>query len=384
MSNLSDAIQLIRQGRKEEARQILETLIRSEPGNIQAWFWYVDICSTVERRIQVLEVCLKMNPGNSQVIQALQTLRDQRPAQTSFTPHPVQSLKPAISQPPQPSSPYSAPYDDEPERPVPSLYTSTYFDDTPAYPPAVTSAAQQQSPGKQKNAWEEDPDSYVDTSMLSKLSKPKPVGRSHAFYEAWMAVLLTLDVEAYADVLDDPEAGAGRAFEWIAYAGIISGLVIPFSFLVNPQFKELMDMPQFKSLVGNTSMTTIIIVLALSMALLTPLFSIIGLAISAAIQNILAISFGGNGNFGRTAYALAAYLAPVAILTAVLGIIPTLGQCLTSLLGIYNIVLNVRALRAAHSLSLGSAIGVMLAPTVIIFIFGCVLFLLVGLPNIPR
>ncbi len=199
-----------------------------------------------------------------------------------------------------------------------------------------------------------------------------------------MAVLLTLDVEAYADVLDDPEAGAGRAFEWIAYAGIISGLVIPFSFLVNPQFKELMDMPQFKSLVGNTSMTTIIIVLALSMALLTPLFSIIGLAISAAIQNILAISFGGNGNFGRTAYALAAYLAPVAILTAVLGIIPTLGQCLTSLLGIYNIVLNVRALRAAHSLSLGSAIGVMLAPTVIIFIFGCVLFLLVGLPNIPR
>jgi hypothetical protein len=248
----------------------------------------------------------------------------------------------------------------------------------------VTSAAQQQSPGKQKNAWEEDPDSYVDTSMLSKLSKPKPAGRSHAFYEVWMAVLLTLDIEAYADVLDDPEAGAGRAFEWVAYSGIISGLVIPFSLLVNPQFAELMDISKLKGLFGGIGTTTFIIILGLVMAVLMPIFSIIGLAISAAIQNFLAISFGGNGNFGRTIYALAAYLAPIAILSAILGIIPAVGQCLTSLLGIYNIVLNVRALRASHSLSTGSAIGVMLAPTVIIFIFGCILFLLVGLPNMSR
>jgi hypothetical protein len=384
MSNLNDAIQLIRQGRKDEARQILETLIRAEPGNIQAWFWYVDTCATVEKRIQVLEVCLKMNPGIAQVTQALQILRDQRPARTSFTPPPAQSPKPAISQPPQSSSPYSATCDDEPERPVPSAYSPGYFDDTPAYPPAVTSAAQQQSPGEQKKAWEEDPDSYVDTSMLSKLSRPKPVGRSYAFYEAWMAVLLTLDVEAYADVLNDPEAGTGRAFEWIAYSGIISGLIFPLSLLVNPQFAKLMDMPELKGIFGNIGTTTFIIILTLAMTLLVPIFSIIGLAISAAIQNLLAISFGGNGNYSRIAYALAAYLAPITILSAALGIIPAVGQCLTSLLGIYNIVLNVRALRASHSLSTGSAIGVMLAPTVIIFIFGCVLVMLVGLPNMSR
>jgi hypothetical protein len=375
MSSLSDAIQLIRQGRKEEARQILEPLIRTEPGNIPAWFWYVDTCATVEKRIQVLEVCLKMNPGNAQAIQALKILRDQSPAQTSFT------LPPA--QPPKQLSPYPARYNDEPERPALSSRTPI-FDNTPVSPPAVTSVSQLQSTGMQKKPWEEDPNKYVDTSMLSKMSKPKPAGRPYAFYEAWLAVLLSMDVEAYADVLDDPEAGAGRAFEWIAYSGIISGLMLPFSFLVNPQFKELMDKPELKSLLGNTNTTTFIIILTLAMALLVPLFSVIGLAISAAVQNFLVILFGGNGSFGRTAYALAAYLAPVAILTAVLGIIPTVGQCLTSLLGIYNIVLNVRALRASHSLSTGSAIGVMLAPTVIIFIFGCVLILLVGLPNMPR
>jgi hypothetical protein len=384
MSSLNNAIQLIRQGRKEDARQILEPLIRAEPSNIQAWFWYVDICPTVERRIQVLEVCLKMNPSNSQVMQALQTLRNQRPAQASFAPLPAQSPKPAISQPPQSSSPNSAMYEDEPERPVPSSYTPAYFDNTPAYPPAVTSTAKQQSPGKQKNAWEEDPDSYVDTSMLSKLSKPKPIGRSYAFYEVWMAVLLTLDVEAYADVLNDPEAGTGRAFEWIAYSGIISGLIFPLSILINPQFAELMNMSELKGIFGNMGTTTFIIILTLAMTLLVPLFSVIGLAIGAAIQNLLAISFGGNGNYSRTVYALAAYIAPITILSTALGIIPAVGQCLTSLLGIYNIVLNVRALRASHSLSTGSAIGVMLAPTVIIFIFGCALILLVGLPNMSR
>jgi hypothetical protein len=383
MSSLNNAIQLIRQGQKEEARQILESLIRTAPGNIPAWFWYVDTFPAAEKRIQVLEICLKMNPANSQVIQALQILRRQQPAQTSFTPSPAQSPKPATLQPAQSSPPYSAMYDDSPARPV-HPNSPIFSDDTPASPPVATSTAQQQSTGKQKKAWEEDLDSYVDTSMLSKLSKPKRVGRSHTFYEAWMTVLLSWDIESYADVLDDPEAGAGRAFEWIAYAGIISGLIFPLSILINPQFAEIMKMPELKGIFGNMGTTTLIIIMTAAMTLLTPIFSIIGLAISAAFQNILAGFFGGNGDFRRTVYAMAAYLAPVTILSAALGIIPAVGQCLTSLLGIYNIILNVRALRAAHSLSIGSAIGVMIAPTIIILIFGCLLVLLVGLPNMSR
>ncbi len=64
MLSLNNAIQLIRQGQKEEARQILEPLLKGEPGNIQAWFWYVETFPTTEKRIQTLEVCLKLNPGN--------------------------------------------------------------------------------------------------------------------------------------------------------------------------------------------------------------------------------------------------------------------------------------------------------------------------------
>jgi len=380
MSGLNSAIQLIRDGRKEEARQLLETLLKAEPRNVQAWFWYIETCSTLERRIQVLEVCLKMNPGNPQVMQALQMLRSQLPQQTSFISPLVEMSKPVVSERQQSPSSYSAVYDEEPEDPAPYSYTPAYFDEQPDYSSSVSSNIQQAS-GKQKNAWEGDNDSYVDNSMLSK---PKPAAKSYAFYDAWMTVLTTMDIASYENVLEDPEAGAGRAFEWVAYAGIISGLLAPFTLLSNPQFAELRRMPEFYQLFGNVGTTALMIILAVAFALLTPIFSVIGLAISAGIQNLLAGFFGGNGSYGRTAYALAAYLAPMTILVAGLGIIPFVGQCLTSLLGLYNIILNVRALRAAHSISIWQALGVMFLPGILIAILGGCLIIFAGLPGLSN
>ena len=374
MLSLNDAIQLIRQGRKEEARQALEPLIRAEPANITAWFWYVEVCSTLEKRIQVLEVCLKMNPGNPQVIQALQTLRNKQPSQASFTPPHVQPPKPVVSQPLQPALQYSAAYDEELNSPI-------YFDDSPTYLPELSNTTQEQFPGKKKKTWDEDYTAYEDTSMLSK---SKPAAKSYSFFDAWIKVLTTMDIESYESVLDDPEAGAGRAFEWVAYAGIISGLIFPLSIFVNPQFSQLRNMPEFNKLFGTMGITAFVGILALVMLVLTPINSVIGLAISAGIQNLLAGFFGGKGYFGRTAYALAAYTAPITILLTALSIIPLVGQCLSSLLGFYSIVLNVRALRAAHSISIGQALGVMFTPILILLIFMCVLILAVGMPGLSK
>ncbi|MBL8078060.1 MAG: YIP1 family protein [Anaerolineales bacterium] len=380
MASLNSAIQLIREGRKDEARQILEPLLKTEPANIQAWFWYVEACPTPEMRIQVLEVCLKINPGNSQVMQALQTLRNQRPAQSSYTPPPP---KPEIPEPSQPSSLYSGWYEEDESKPTsPSSNEPVFVDSAPTYSQFDSyTPTQGQKTGKQKNAWEVDTGSYVDNSLLSK---PKPAAKSYAFYDVWMTVLASFDIESYENVLNDPEAGAGRGFEWIAYTGIISGLLAPFSLLSNPQFAEIRNTAEFNNLFGNMGMTALMVVMSLALALLTPLFSVIGLAISAGIQNFFALMFGGKGYYGRTVYALAAYLAPMSILVAALGIIPLVGQCATSLLGLYNIILNVRALRAAHSISVWQALGVMFAPTIILIILGCLLVLVIGLPGLSN
>jgi hypothetical protein len=379
MSDLNTAIQLIREGQKEAAQKILEPMLRADTANIQAWFWYVETYSTLEKRIQVLETCLKMNPGNPQVMQALETLNSRRPAQTaSFAPPPAQSPKPEASQPP---ASYSSFYDEPPQSPGPFSNEPAYLDESPVYTPIETGTSGQLPPGKQKKAWEEDASSYVDNSMLSK---PKPAAKSYAFYDVWMTVLASLDIESYENVLNDPEAGAGRAFEWVAYAGIISGLIAPLSLMSNARVTALRTMPEFGRLFGNMGTPALILIFALILGLVTPILSILGLAISAGIQNLLAGLFGGKGYFGRTAYALAAYLAPMTILIALLGIIPFVGQCLTSLLGLYNIILNVRALRAAHSISVWQALGVMITPTVIFIVLGCLLVFAVGLPGVSK
>lgn len=376
MSDLNSAIQFIRQGQKQEAQKILEPLLEANPTNIQAWFWYVETYPSREKRIKVLEICLKMNPGNSQIIQALQTLSNQRPEQTTFTPSPAPSPKPAVT---PTRTPYSSLYDEEPKSSV-TASTHSYFDEKPAYPHVATANTGHSSPGKQKNAWEE-VDSYADTSSLSK---PQATAKSYAFYDVWLTVLTSFDMASYEDILNDPEAGAGRGFEWVAYAGIISGLLAPLSLISNPQFTELRNMPEFNGLFGNMGTTALMVVMAFALALLTPLISVIGVAISAGVQNVLALFFGGNGHYGRTVYALAAYIAPITILIALLGIIPFVGQCLTSIIGLYNIVLNVRALRAAHSISIWQALGVMFTPTIIFIILGCLIVFTIGFPSLSN
>ena len=372
MSGLNNAIQLIREGRKEEARKILELILRSEPGNIQAWFWSVETYSSLEKRIQVLELCLEINPGNAQVLQALQKLRSQRPAQNAVTPPPAQPTHQT----------YSAPLRDEPPKPAASSYEPMYYEDKPKAsssthpyfddePSAETDHYAYTSTPQKK-----DTISYSDTFSLTK---PKPTRKSYAFHEVWMIALSMLRMDAYEDTLNDPEATTGRALEWIAYAGIISGLLFPFTLGASPQFAELRAMPEFNQFFGSFGTITSALILALVMAILTPLFSVIGLAINAWFQNLIAAFMGGNGDFRRTVYALAAYMAPVGILGSILLIIPIVGQCFASVGGIYSFILNIRALQAAHSLTTGKALGVIFFPVIFMFTFACLAIFVVGL-----
>jgi hypothetical protein len=351
MADLNNAIQLIREGRKQEAQRILEPLIKADTANIQAWFWYVETYPTVEKRIQVLEMCLKMNPGNAQVLGALQTLNKQRPAQSTSA---------------APPSSYS----------TSSSSLTPSRDEKPIHAPVVMHSSQGMQ-GNQKNAWE-NTISYVDNSALSR---PQLAAKSYSFYDVWLTVLASFDIESYKEVLNDPEAGAGRGFEWVAYAGIISGLLAPLSILNNPAIAELKNIPEFDGVFGSMGMTAFLVFLAFALALITPIISVLGLALGAGIQNVLAVFFGGNGDYSRTVYALAAYLAPMTIIIALVGIVPLVGQCLTGLISLYHIILNVRALRAAHSISAWQALGVIVTPTILMAIFLC-LVMYVAAPGI--
>jgi hypothetical protein len=371
MPDLNHAIQLIRQGQKWEAQRILQELIKSAPGNIQAWFWYVETCTTTERRIQVLEECLKMNPGNQQVMKAIQAFRSQLPAvQTQPV---IQQPSPSSLPEPTPSTQpvgYSYEYDQK-------IQNDQYKQEDPyaSYSSYTSTPEPVKINASQKKPWEMDESEYVDTSMLSKPRKPV---RTYAFYDVWLTVTTIQDVEAYEDVLKDPQMGLGRAFTWIAIAGLIAALTLPLQFITNSQFSELTSLPEFQSTFGSMESMAFLTLFTILMVFVAPISSVINLAITGGLQSFLAGFFGGTGNFTRTTYALAAFIAPITILTSLLAVIPLVGQCLTFPLAFYNIVLNVRALRAAHSISIGAAIGVIFAPGILAFIFSCLLFFLVG------
>ena len=378
MTDLNQAIQLIRQGQKFEAQRILQEIIKTEPKNIPAWFWYVETCATTERRIQVLETCLKMNPGNLQVEQALQTFRNSQPP----VPAPPKVEPPAY----QSNTPEPQKNDD--------LYSYTSFrsdsfeqtqsyeeDKSPAYDSPLyeyetfrtNSSVKEES--QKKQPWEMDLSTYEDNSMLAKSKK---VRRSYSAFDVWLTALTSQDEKSYADLLEDPEAGLERAFSWVAIAGLITALTVPVQYFLNPNLGELLDIPELQRQVGNMTPNAFIIILTMISFVTAPIGAILNLALSGGIQNLLARFFGGGGNFKRTAYALSAFLAPMAVVTSLVAIVPVAGSCLSFPLGIYSFILNVRALKASHSLTNGAAIGVLLAPSILVIIFGCLFLFMSG------
>ena len=379
MANLNEVVQLIRQGRKDEARRILEPILKANPQDIQAWFWFVETCSTQEQRVKTLEICLKLNPGNPQALRALRALQARPfPSASSTPPASRPSARPSSA--PQPSVP-------QPSVPQPAVRAFIFDEPEPQSPAFETSGTGWQQPrSESKLAFDWDalekesaPVGRVfQEPLLPEEPSPQSRGKSLPFYRVWWQAVSTQSVAGYASIFDDPEAGAGRAFEWMAYTSVVTGLLLPFTLLVNPQFAELRDLPEFQQLTGGIEWTTLLLVLGLGMAVVTPILSVIGLAINAWIYNMLAILFGGKGTFGRTTYGQAAYLAPISLIATLLNLIPVVGSCLAAPVGIYSILLNIRALMAAHDLPLGRALSVILLPGILISVLCCVLGLLFG------
>lgn len=77
--DIKQAIALVKQGRKVEAQDILADLIHANPHDITAWFWYVETLDSIEERVKVLNSCLQDNPGNPQVVKALDMLKAKLP-----------------------------------------------------------------------------------------------------------------------------------------------------------------------------------------------------------------------------------------------------------------------------------------------------------------
>lgn len=72
------AIHLYQEGRIDEARQVLLECIRKDPQDVPSWMWLVATIDDTDERLAALRLCLKANPDNPEVKQALVMLAAQK------------------------------------------------------------------------------------------------------------------------------------------------------------------------------------------------------------------------------------------------------------------------------------------------------------------
>ena len=75
MSDLDEAVQLIRTGQREEGRQMLEELLEADENNEDIWLWLSAVVDSNEDREICLENVLAIDPNNAPAQRGLASLR---------------------------------------------------------------------------------------------------------------------------------------------------------------------------------------------------------------------------------------------------------------------------------------------------------------------
>lgn len=77
--SLDECIALIKNGKKVEARKLLQDILQSDLQNLNGWYWYVETFDTPEQKLKALRLCLKYNPENQIIKDAIQTFETKHP-----------------------------------------------------------------------------------------------------------------------------------------------------------------------------------------------------------------------------------------------------------------------------------------------------------------
>ena len=209
--------------------------------------------------------------------------------------------------------------------------------------------------------------------MQEEISSPNAY-KALSPVETWIKALTQPNQASYREIVNDPGASIGKAILWLALFGFVGGLFTGIIHAITGS--SFMDqISQFTSGYGDIPLNIPVRTGGGFMTIVSSAFGglfggIIGALIYAALVQVVAKMLGGTGTFEKLFYGFTAYGAPLGMVTSVLGAIPVVG-CLSFLLGIYGIVLNVVANQAANEYDTGKAVISSLAPALLIFLLCC-------------
>ena len=187
---------------------------------------------------------------------------------------------------------------------------------------------------------------------------------SQSWNEVWLKALTKPSEATYQDFISRPGVSLGRACTWIFLGTFIASI---FSFLGVYLSGSLSNLgaEQNLNIAPGVGLPLLLFVCGVP---ISAAFGIIGLLITAGISHLVARALGGTGTFPELAYALSAYLAPLGIVTSLLGMVPYL-SCLNAPLGIYGLFLNVLAVKSVYRFGWGKAAASSLAFLAVILVF---------------
>ena len=197
--------------------------------------------------------------------------------------------------------------------------------------------------------------------------------------ETWRRVLTQPGEPVFLEEKNRPQATLQTALIWMLIAGVVAAIFGFLQSLIGVSSVDAMldqaDLPPevaaqmaplLGAAVGGAGIAAIITV---------PVFFLIG----SFIYHLLATMLGGQGDYGKFAYLMSTYQAPITIASSIISIIPFLGGCVAFLLTIYAYVETYFAVRANYGLSSGKALAVVLIPIALIFLlFLCLFAVLLG------
>ena len=204
---------------------------------------------------------------------------------------------------------------------------------------------------------------------------------TYSWFEAWRMALTRPNEETFRNLADDPNGSLGRALGWIAITSAISFLITTAaqllfsSFLGGPGAFEALEQEAGLLIPGGLLIAG---VFACGLPMVA-IVSAIGILIYSGIVQFTASAFGGEGTFTEMTYALAAFTAPLTLISGAIGWIPVV-NCLAIPLGIYSLVLTLLAVKSVNRISWGKTIGIFAVLLLVGALVAVVLGLLIWIP----
>jgi hypothetical protein len=206
--------------------------------------------------------------------------------------------------------------------------------------------------------------------MSEEIIRQPAEGEVLSIVETWIQALTSPTEETYTKIAKDPGASFGKAILWIFLAGLVGSLI---SGVLTSVF-DTSFVPFGEELFPGTTFYERDFGATILGSPVAGIFLVIESLIGTGIIYVVSKMLGGIGTYERLFYTSAAYLAPLGLVTSVLGRIPII-RYLSLVLIIYLLVLNVIANKAVMEYDWGKAvISSVVIPIVIMgVVIGCII-----------